>query len=269
MIYCRSTQLRERTMYSYEQTLRLFERWCSDELKIYSVDKVTENVIRKYINDLQERGKYTFYVNDLSKVKNYPDRRRDYRKPVSVTTINNYIRNIRVFFNWLERDYVVKRNPMKRVRQLKNNRQAKDYIERLIFLIPFIHAFGRVGCYRAGCCYGMAYDGFGAVVYSPGTLAPYGIPLFPVQLVEAALLILISVVLMCFTLQKKTELTVPMYFITYGIVRFILEFYRGDAVRGNYLFFSTSQWISIALIASGSAILFRVRAKKEICSMPQ
>ena len=39
MVYCRSTQLRDRTMYSYEQTLRLFERWCSDEHKIYSVDK--------------------------------------------------------------------------------------------------------------------------------------------------------------------------------------------------------------------------------------
>ena len=91
MVYCRSTQLRERTMYSYEQTLRLFERWLCDELKIYSVDKVTENMIRKYINDLQERGKYTFFVNDLSKVKNYPERRRDFRKPVSVTTINNYI----------------------------------------------------------------------------------------------------------------------------------------------------------------------------------
>ena len=65
MVYCRSTQLRERTMYSYEQTLRLFERWLCDELKIYSVDKVTENMIRKYINDLQERGKYTFFVNDL------------------------------------------------------------------------------------------------------------------------------------------------------------------------------------------------------------
>ena len=118
MVYCRSTQLRERTMYSYEQTLRLFERWLCDELKIYSVDKVTENMIRKYINDLQERGKYTFFVNDLSKTKNYPDRRRDYRKPVSVTTINNYIRNLRVFFNWLERDYVIKRNPMRKIRQL-------------------------------------------------------------------------------------------------------------------------------------------------------
>ena len=37
MVYYRSTQLRERTMYSYEQTLRLFERWLCDELKIYSV----------------------------------------------------------------------------------------------------------------------------------------------------------------------------------------------------------------------------------------
>ena len=67
MVYCRSTQLRERTMYSYEQTLRLLERWLCDELKNYSVDKVTENIIRKYINDLQESEKYTFFVNNLFK----------------------------------------------------------------------------------------------------------------------------------------------------------------------------------------------------------
>ena len=128
MLYCRSTQLREKTMSSYEQTLHLFGRWCADELKIYTVDKITENVIRKYIDDLQTRGKYTFYVNDLSKNKNYPDRRRDYRKPVSVTTINNYIRNIRVFFNWLEREYIIRKNPIKRIRQLKYNRQAKVFL---------------------------------------------------------------------------------------------------------------------------------------------
>ena len=128
MLYCRSTQLREKTMSSYEQTLHLFGRWLSDELKIYTVDKVTENVIRRYIDDLQTRGKYTFYVNDLSKKKNYPDRRRDYRKPVSVTTINNYIRNIRVFFNWMEREYIIRKNPMKKIRQLKYNRQAKVFL---------------------------------------------------------------------------------------------------------------------------------------------
>ena len=128
MLYCRSTQLREKTMSSYEQTLHLFGRWLADELKIYTVDKISENVIRKYIDDLMVRGKYTFYVNDLSKKKNYPDRRRDYRKPVSVTTINNYIRNIRVFFNWMEREYIIRKNPMKRIRQLKHNRQAKVFL---------------------------------------------------------------------------------------------------------------------------------------------
>lgn len=128
MLYCRSTQLREKTMSSYEQTLHLFGRWLLDELQIYTVDKITENVIRKYIDDLMTRGKYTFYVNDLSKKKNCPDRRRDYRKPVSVTTINNYIRNIRVFFNWMEREYIIRKNPMKRIRQLKYNRQAKVFL---------------------------------------------------------------------------------------------------------------------------------------------
>ena len=128
MLYCRSTQLREKTMSSYEQTLHLFGRWLSDELNIYTVDKITEQVIRRYIDDLMTRGKYTFYVNDLSKKKNYPNRRRDYRKPVSVTTINNYIRNIRVFFNWMERDYIIRKNHMKKIRQLKNNRQAKVFL---------------------------------------------------------------------------------------------------------------------------------------------
>ena len=42
MVYCRSTQLREKSMVSYEQTLRLFERWCADELRIFTTDKVTE-----------------------------------------------------------------------------------------------------------------------------------------------------------------------------------------------------------------------------------
>ena len=128
MIYCRSRQLREKTMNSYEQSLHLFARWCREQLKIEEVDKITEGVIRRYIDDLQTRGKYTFYSDEISKSKNYPDRRRDFRKPISPITINNYIRNLRAFFNWLDSDYVIKRNPMKKVRQLKCGRKAKEYI---------------------------------------------------------------------------------------------------------------------------------------------
>lgn len=128
MVYCRSTKLRPQTMKSYEQTLRLFERWCLESMGITTVDKVTESVIRHYIQDLQERGKYSFYSNEARKETNCPDRRRDYRKPISTATINNYIRNLRVFFNWLDRDYLIKRNPMKKVRQLKTNRKAKEFL---------------------------------------------------------------------------------------------------------------------------------------------
>ena len=128
MVYCRSRQLREKTMASYEQTLRLFERWCKEQMGIESVDKVTESVVRRYINDLQSRGKYSFYADESAKEVNYPERRRDYRQPVSTVTINNYIRNLRAFFNWLDNDYLLKKNPMKKVRQIKVNRTAKEYI---------------------------------------------------------------------------------------------------------------------------------------------
>lgn len=128
MVYCRSRQLREKTMNSYEQTLRLFARWCQESMAINSVDKVTESVVRKYISDLQERGKYTFYANEKSKDSNYPERRRDFRTPISAVTINNYIRNIRAFFNWLDSEYLLSKNPMKKIRQLKVNRKAKEYI---------------------------------------------------------------------------------------------------------------------------------------------
>ena len=128
MLFCRSRQLREKTMISYEQTLRLFERWCWEQFKIDTVEHINEGLIRRYITDLMERGKYTFYVNDKGKAINHPDRRRDFRAPITKTTINNYIRNLRVFFNWLERDYIIQRNPMSRIRQLKNDRKAKEYI---------------------------------------------------------------------------------------------------------------------------------------------
>lgn len=128
MVFCRSRQLREKTMDSYEQALRLFQRWCEEQMNVFTVDKVTESIVRRYINDLQERGKYSFYADDKKKDTNHPHRRRDFRHPISPITINNYIRNLRVFFNWLDRDYVLQKNPMKKVRQLKVNRRAKEFI---------------------------------------------------------------------------------------------------------------------------------------------
>ena len=66
MYNCRSRKLRPKTMISYEQTLRLFERWCQEEANITEPEQVLENTIRHYICSLQERGKYTFVSIILS-----------------------------------------------------------------------------------------------------------------------------------------------------------------------------------------------------------
>ena len=50
MIFCRSNQLREKTLTSYEQTLRLFERWSIEAMKIDDVGKISEAVMSIIVN---------------------------------------------------------------------------------------------------------------------------------------------------------------------------------------------------------------------------
>ena len=99
MYNCRSRKLRPKTMNSYEQTLRLFERWCLEEKGITEPGQVLDTTIRHYICSLQERGKYTFYSLENAAITYSPNRRRDYAQTVSTTTINNYIRNLKAFLH--------------------------------------------------------------------------------------------------------------------------------------------------------------------------
>ena len=128
LIYCQSKQLRPKTTQSYEQALRLFARWCEEERHIEAVDKVKEADIRRYINDIQERGKYTFYVKDSQKQINCPDRRRDFRQQVSNTTINNYLRNLNVFFVWLDTQDVLALGNHKLHKSLKTCCEAEGKV---------------------------------------------------------------------------------------------------------------------------------------------
>lgn len=64
--------------------------------------------------------------------------------------------------------------------------------------------------------------------------------LFPVQLVEAICLLILAVVLAILDLKEILPHTVAIYFIVYGILRFLLEYVRYDAVRGHLFALSTS-----------------------------
>ena len=125
----------------------------------------------------------------------------------------------------------------------------------LIPVVPLIHAIGRIGCLFAGCCYGMEYNGFGAITFHNSLFAPNNVPLFPTQIIESICNIgIFAILLVTYKKYLVTYKTIGLYFILYAIVRFILEFFRGDLIRGIYFSLSTSQWISILLVVFGIGI---------------
>ncbi len=138
---------------------------------------------------------------------------------------------------------------------------SKIYVRTFIFLIPMIHSFGRIGCFMAGCCYGKPYQGRFSVIFPEGSFAPSGIRLFPVQLLEAVILMVISLVVLT-VLIKKYSFTVEVYLLLYGISRFLLEYLRADENRGIFAGLSTSQWISMVLV--GISVVLLVHHKKQL-----
>lgn len=76
--YCVSKQLRPKTIGSYRQALELFAVWLKESEGIEQIEDVRDATIRRYIMNLQQRGKYTAVCDDASLLSNYPDRRKDF-----------------------------------------------------------------------------------------------------------------------------------------------------------------------------------------------
>lgn len=124
-----------------------------------------------------------------------------------------------------------------------------SYLKRLIFLVPFVHAFGRIGCFMAGCCYGIEYNGIFSVVFPENSMALPGLELFPVQLLESFILFIISFLTAFVSFKRNDDAAILLYFTLYAIMRFFIEYLRFDSERGIWMWFSTSQWISIFILA--------------------
>jgi len=119
---------------------------------------------------------------------------------------------------------------------------------------PYIalgHVFGRFGCFFAGCCYGATCHTPLAVTFSdPRSLAPIGVPLYPTQLFEAGGEFMNFLLLLTLYRFKKFDGQVFwLYPALYSILRFIVEFFRGDEARGIWFggAISTSQIVSIGM----------------------
>ena len=129
-------------------------------------------------------------------------------------------------------------------------------------MVPLFHGFGRIGCFLGGCCYGVESE-FGFTTHT-NTLNPSinGVNRFPIQLVESGLnFILFFVLLYMFCKHIMERRLIYIYMLTYPVIRFIDEFFRGDTYRGFFFGLSTSQWISIFLFVF-ALIMLPIKNKK-------
>lgn len=127
------------------------------------------------------------------------------------------------------------------------------------------HAFGRIGCLAAGCCYGRETHVPWAITFHNPWAAefsgtPLNQPLHPTQLYECVAEAINFVFLYWLCKRKRFEgQIISLFMIVYGIERFIFEFFRGDPGRGEVLggLISGTQLIALGLVVSGFLIYLR------------
>ena len=119
-------------------------------------------------------------------------------------------------------------------------------------MITVGHAFGRIGCFFAGCCYGKPTDSIFGVQF-PGAYFEQLGKVHPTQLYEAAFLFVLFGVLTWLLLKKKFQYTMTVYLASYGVFRFLIEFLRYDDRGQLGKLLSPSQTMSLVFL--GLAVL--------------
>lgn len=151
--------------------------------------------------------------------------------------------------------------------------------------LPMAHAIGRLGCFFGfGCCYGKATDLPWGVCFpripadpsqvatgSPVYLDQFGshghelwsLPVHPTQLYEAVGLLAIFGMLLL--MRKKWHpykgFTLAVYMVSYGTLRFLVEFLRGDHNPTRIAGLSDQQVFSLLLAGIGLILFFTMRRR--------
>jgi phosphatidylglycerol:prolipoprotein diacylglycerol transferase len=137
----------------------------------------------------------------------------------------------------------------------------------------------RIGCFFEGCCFGRPSQLFG-IRFPQGSKTMFTLfhmdpehtslftdtqPLIPTQLIHSFSNFVIFVVLLKLALSKNPKnpgYISAVFLLSYSVTRFIIEFLRYD-IRGSFLMFSTSQWISIILFIGGFMLFKKTKSAEE------
>lgn len=136
-------------------------------------------------------------------------------------------------------------------------------------------AIGRIGCFMAGCCYGKTCALPWAVTFSDPrayelTGVTLGAPLHPTQLYHVLADLLILAITAWFMKRRSFAGQVFwIYVLSYALLRFLVEFYRGDSVRGLYFgaSLSTSQLIALPAAVVAGLVLYVLTRRRS--GLPQ
>lgn len=126
------------------------------------------------------------------------------------------------------------------------------------------HFVGRLGCFAAGCCWGVECKRpWGVTFRNPDahelTGVPLGVPLHPTQLYESfGELCLFAFLYWRFHREHRPGEIIGWYLVLYSIIRFAVEFWRHHEQALPFgLPLSITQWISLATLLAGMFLLFR------------
>lgn len=137
------------------------------------------------------------------------------------------------------------------------------YEDKLLKIMPIVgscvtvaHGFGRIGCFIAGCCYGIPTGSDYGCYFDTAT------KVHPTQIYEAVFLFILCAVLTYLAFKYEFGYNMGIYLIAYGVFRFINEYFRGDD-RGEFFikFLSPSQFWSIVMVLLGVAYILAVKFK--------
>ena len=148
--------------------------------------------------------------------------------------------------------------------------------------LPLGQAFGRLGCFMHGCCFGgfCTVEGLGvrfpkgspawlhqvAAGDLPNTAA-ISLPVWPTQLIESVGCLILFGILWKLYRAKRTclGLTAGIYGIGYAVLRFVGECFRDDPRGAQILGLSFSQCISVGVLLAGAVLILFSFKKKEVC----
>ena len=149
-----------------------------------------------------------------------------------------------------------------------------NLLDFTISALPLSHAFGRIGCFMNGCCYGRVCDGILSVHFPRASLAvseqidagllpvyaERSLGVHPVQLYEMAFNFCLYVALLQIYRTRRIEGTlVVAYLWIYAFGRFLLEFMRGHT-RIFMFGLSMAQWTSVSLFLIGCVLALWLRS---------